>query len=73
MLLRKDFAQFHPLKCSQCLDLSENERISLFHFKEILAEFLINRFSSQKKNKKITSVEPQLALELSQALKETVI
>lgn len=45
-----------------------NAKMSLFHFKFILAEFLINKFFSQKR--KFTSKEPQPALELPLALKE---
>ena len=45
-----------------------NAKMSLFHFKFILAEFLINKFFSQKR--KFTSKEPQPVLELPLALKE---
>ena len=44
--------------------------MSLFHIKFILAEFLINRFWSQKR--KFASKQPQPALELPPALKEPV-
>lgn len=45
-----------------------NARLSLFHFKVILVESLISSFNSQKR--KFTSGELQLALQLTQALKE---
>ena len=45
-----------------------NAKTSLPNFKIILAELLINRFSSQKR--KITAEEPQLTVELPQPLKE---
>lgn len=45
-----------------------NARLSLFHFKVILVESLISSFKSQKR--KFTSGELQLALQLTQALKE---
>ena len=45
-----------------------NARMSLFHFKVILAELLIKRFSSRKR--KFIGEEPQLAFKLAQALKE---
>ena len=45
-----------------------NAKMSLLNFKIILAELLINRFSSRKR--KITAEEPQLTVELPQPLKE---
>ena len=45
-----------------------NVRMNLFHFKVILADLLIKRFSSRKR--KFTSKEPKLELEWPQTLKE---
>ena len=45
-----------------------NAKMSLLNFKLILAELLINRFSSRKR--KIDDEEPQLTVELPQILKE---
>lgn len=45
-----------------------NTRMNLFHFKVILADLLICRFSSQKR--KFTSKEPKPELEWPQTLKE---
>ena len=45
-----------------------NAKMSLLNFKIILAESLINRFSSRKR--KITAEKPQLTVEVPQPLKE---
>ena len=45
-----------------------NTKISLLDFKVILAESLINQFSSQKR--KFAAEEPQLAVELPLSMKE---